>query len=670
MDSEKIFYSLVSAALVIDGDMRIKMVNPSASRMFGYEEKEILGHSVQDLAASDWGGKLIRDLVPAGKSSRSKQVCRHRSGRQFPVLLTVSSLDDFSGDEAGMVLVFDDISDVYPVDADRPVREDSSAAVGVPSEEQWAELLLRQLRLEGLLQVVAVGKKEWETTMDCIGAMLLLVDEKGEVSRCNRAVQEFVGIPFVDIIGRNWHDIFSISGLAVPENSGQDLEIYHEDSGRWFHFRAYPLSFDDTGAAGQVMILHDTTELKNISEELAVSNREIELRRTKLQEALDRLSSLIQQVANDKDFDVQFVNPALEKCWEAKQCDKRDCPCYGQDAVRCWQVAGTFCGGVVQGKFAAKIGNCMQCQVYKEATRDPIYQIGEQFNNMMHILKTKNRELEKAYDILKTTQVQLLQQEKMASIGQLAAGVAHEINNPIGFVSSNLGTMAKYMARLKEFCDFLSGVISEGVDQEVKEKVHALRSRLKFDFLMGDIEDLIRESLEGTDRVGEIVRNLKVFSRVDQAEHKVADINECIDSTINIIWSELKYKVTLHREYGSLPPTYCYPQQLNQVFMNILVNASQSIEKTGEIWIKTWAESHRIHVRITDTGAGIAKEKISRIFEPFFTTKEVGKGTGLGLSIAFDIIVRHGGEILVKSEVGRGTTFEVIIPVREDPYDG
>jgi two-component system, NtrC family, sensor kinase len=174
---------------------------------------------------------------------------------------------------------------------------------------------------------------------------------------------------------------------------------------------------------------------------------------------------------------------------------------------------------------------------------------------------------------------------------------------------------------------------------------------------------VITESLDGSERVKKIVQGLKRFARMDEAEHKSADINECIESTINIVWNELKYKATLKKDYGNVPLTKCYPQQMNQVFMNLLINAGHAIEKQGEITIKTRDEDGAIWVEISDTGCGIPKESLDKIFEPFFTTKEVGKGTGLGLSITYEIVQKHNGEIAVKSEVGKGTTFTVRIPI-------
>ena len=254
----------------------------------------------------------------------------------------------------------------------------------------------------------------------------------------------------------------------------------------------------------------------------------------------------------------------------------------------------------------------------------------------------------------------------MASIGQLAAGIAHEINNPMGFISSNLGTLKKYLGKRSEYMSAQEQLLDQINDKTALAELNEKRKALKIDFIAEDIKDLINESLEGAERVKKIVQDLKSFSRVDQAEYKHADLNECIESTINIVWNELKYKATVEKEYGDIPHTKCFPQQLNQVFMNLLINAAHAIEKHGTITVKTLREGDSIFISISDTGRGIEPRIVNRIFEPFYTTKEVGKGTGLGLSITYDIIKKHGGEIAVRSEVGIGSTFTVRIPIVEE----
>jgi len=274
------------------------------------------------------------------------------------------------------------------------------------------------------------------------------------------------------------------------------------------------------------------------------------------------------------------------------------------------------------------------------------------------------KELEIAYNELKSAQSRILQSEKMASIGQLAAGIAHEINNPIGFIGGNLRTLEKYINKFLEFMEAQSDVIKEFKITSSIEELSGKRKKLKIDYITEDIKELIKESLEGTERVSKIVQDLKSFSRIDEgADLRHADINESIERTLNIVWNEIKYKAKVIKEYGDLPKISCYPQQLTQVFMNLLVNASQAIEKDGEIFIKTWYDGDYVCISIGDTGCGIKEEYLNKIFEPFFTTKEVGIGTGLGLSIIYDIIKKHKGDITVESTLGKGTVFTVKIPV-------
>ncbi|MFA7405962.1 MAG: response regulator [Pelobacteraceae bacterium] len=275
-------------------------------------------------------------------------------------------------------------------------------------------------------------------------------------------------------------------------------------------------------------------------------------------------------------------------------------------------------------------------------------------------LEEKNRELEAALQEIERAQAQIIQQEKMASIGQIAAGVAHEINNPVGYIMSNLGSLQKYFSKLTGFIEIQSGMIT---DSDHKGRLADQRRTSKLDIIIEDTADLIRESIEGAERIKKIVQDLKGFARTDEDERKPADINAGIESMLNVIWNELKYKVTLIRDFGDISMADCNIGQLSQVFMNIVVNASHAIEQQGEITIRTFQENAHIIVVISDNGCGIPKEIFGKIFEPFFTTKEVGKGTGLGLSISYGIVKKHNGELTVDSEVGKGTTFTVKIPI-------
>ena len=268
---------------------------------------------------------------------------------------------------------------------------------------------------------------------------------------------------------------------------------------------------------------------------------------------------------------------------------------------------------------------------------------------------------------LEDAQGQLLQSEKMASVGQLAAGVAHEINNPIAFINSNLGTLKKQAVELLGLIDAYERLEPAGAsDAAALDTVRAIKQSIDLDFLREDIVNLIDESLEGARRVKAIVDNLKDFSRVDTAEWHWANLEQGLESTLSIVWNELKYKCEVVREYAGIPEVECIASQINQVFMNIIVNAGQAIAEHGTIHLRTGRGEKTVWVEIEDSGKGIRTEHLARIFEPFFTTKPVGKGTGLGLSLAYGIVQRHGGLLEVQSEVGRGTRFRMTLPVQRE----
>jgi two-component system NtrC family sensor kinase len=517
-----------TAIVITDTEGRIEYANNSYSGMTGYGLEDIIGRNGRGSPEADPFTDVFGDsweVVTRGGEWRGELRNRTRNGEPYWEYATVSPIRNA-----------DDVVTHYLVEKeDITERKETERAL----ERSREELCRKHGELQLLFEQVARSHKEWENTMDCVGDMVILVDSRDGIKRCNKALREFTGLAYNRILGKHFKEFLGLHGLRFPDDLSQGCEIQHRESGRCFFCRSYPFSNGESHeTSGFVLTIHDTTEPKQVSDEL-----------------------------------------------------------------------------------------------------------------------------ERAYRELKATQATIVHQEKMASIGQLAAGVAHEINNPMGFISCNLGTLGKYHARLGEFVRLLAEAAEADQGGHFATVLAEKRKAMKIDYLLDDGKDLIKESLEGAERVRTIVQNLKSFSRVDETECKPADINECLESTINIVWNELKYKAQLVRELGEIPLTRCYPQQINQVFMNLLVNASQAIDKQGEIRVKTWHDDASVYASVSDTGCGIPESVRNRIFEPFFTTKEVGKGTGLGLSITYDIIKKHNGDILVESEPGKGTTMTVRLPV-------
>jgi two-component system, NtrC family, sensor kinase len=302
-----------------------------------------------------------------------------------------------------------------------------------------------------------------------------------------------------------------------------------------------------------------------------------------------------------------------------------------------------------------------------ELTRELQQQLEEKQRTEVALQKEKAeqqvliRRLEEAHN-------QLLQSEKMASLGQLAAGVAHEINNPMGFISSNLGSLRTYADRLLALVDTYEDIVAS-LPQNSPERaqIAQVRKTADIEFLKEDVLSLINESTIGVERVRRIVKDLQTFSHVDSAQWQFVNLNECLDSTINLASNEFGQKVQVVKQYGQIPDVECLPSEINQVLLNLLINAVQAVEDHGTITVRTGNEDGRVWLEVADTGCGIPPANLKRIYDPFFTTKPVGTGTGLGLSITYGIVRKHNGSIDVQSEPGKGTTFRIALPVHNVP---
>lgn len=288
-------------------------------------------------------------------------------------------------------------------------------------------------------------------------------------------------------------------------------------------------------------------------------------------------------------------------------------------------------------------------------------------------MRANANELSGAYSRLKSSQTALVQSEKMASLGQMVAGVAHEINTPLGYVQNNVAIGQEMFMQVRQMISGYEALVDNLLDEQADEEkislqmeqISGMRAQINAQEMLLDMQGLMDDSLYGIGQISELVLNLKNFSRMDAVATEAININSCIESALNIGRNILKNRVTIIKELGDLPNTSCTPSQLNQVFLNLFTNAAQAIEGSGELHIRSWFAGNAVHISVADNGKGIPEEHLLRIFDPFFTTKPVGEGTGLGLAISHQIIAQHGGEIQVESILGKGTTFNIRLPVSQ-----
>ncbi|MBI4042909.1 MAG: hypothetical protein HY391_05480 [Deltaproteobacteria bacterium] len=286
--------------------------------------------------------------------------------------------------------------------------------------------------------------------------------------------------------------------------------------------------------------------------------------------------------------------------------------------------------------------------------------------NMQEMQKSlieKIEAVEKANSQILKTQAQLVHTAKMAALGQLVAGIVHELNTPVGYISSNLYQLKVDLDKMLHLLKLYQNAESR-LDTKTAEPLLQARKESDWEFLEKDLPELISNCIDGSERIQGLVSGLRNFSRIDEAEQKRVDLHEGIDNTLKLLAGEIKDRITIEKHYGKLPPVTCYPGQLNQVWMNLLTNAIQAIEGRGTVTISTEALENEVRVTLSDTGHGIPEEILPKIFDPFFTTKGMGKGTGLGLTISYGIVRQHGGNMLVSSEGGKGTTVTVTLPLR------
>jgi len=497
--------------------------------------------------------------------------------------------------------------------------------------------------------------------------------------------------PMLDLNGRAKEVLLTKKAskdILLNISSGGKQREKEEISGRYFHLSLVPLEGEHVPNQGRLLLVaRDVTSMK----------------KAELQTRLILTNTQDGVVIFGEKGEIQWVNPAAERMFGRKKAKLLKEPFSSLMP----ESQGLLHCKIIDGFIHANTPKAFGKRYLNEGLRSngspfPMEIVISGFKaegrwTFTAFLRDKTEEVmaeaelealyaenKAAYEKLKAKQQQLVQSEKMASIGQLAAGVAHEINNPVGFVKSNLGRMKEYSAALSKLLERYGGFLN-GIEQKEKEaiaaeaaQIVAMAEEMQSDFIVEDLPVLLDESIDGIDRVREIVKNLKEFSHVDRGGKRPFNLNDGLESTLKIAWNELKYDSEVLKEYGEIPDVFCRPQQINQVFMNLLVNAAHAIKEKakasaessdkayraekGKIVIRTYSEAGFVVAEIEDSGTGIPEDKIEKIFDPFFTTKPVGKGTGLGLSISYGIIKKHGGQIEVQSEVGVGTRFKVLLP--------
>ena len=341
---------------------------------------------------------------------------------------------------------------------------------------------------------------------------------------------------------------------------------------------------------------------------------------------------------------------------------------YGPDVIEFLQPLLTTCCSVILGWRSEQ-----QRRHVEKMLRSREEELQRHREHLEELVNVRTEKLLRTTRELEEQQAQLIQAEKLASLGQIAAGIAHEINNPMSYVMSNLSTLTQYVSALKgllQLYDELEQAVGEeprGRVAEVLSRIRELRRREDLGFILGDVNELLEDSRQGSQRVKDIVQSLRMFIRDEAGQSpEVVDVNRELATSLKMMKNELKDRCEVHCDYGQVLPILGYPTQLNQVFTNLLSNAAQAIEERGEVRISSFQEGDMVVVEISDTGHGMSPEVQARLFTPFFTTKQPGKGTGLGLSISYGIISRHQGRIDVRSQPGQGTTFTLRLPVMQE----
>lgn len=565
-----------------------------------------------------------------------------------------------------------------------------------------------------------LDNKRLMDTLDSIGDGVITTDKYGNVILINKVAQAYTGWGQQEALGKPLNSVFHIIDKVsrvpaenpfdkvlregVPTGLKSNTVLVAKDNTEKYVSASCSPIITGNKFTGAILVFRDITRIKQAEEKIVNEEKNL----NSMFDAapvgmvlLDR--NIIVKKANGKILHMSG-NSTFKQITNKKIGEIFNCP-YGCNYEKdCgYRVECENCGlnsalRKACGSEEAIVNEEVQYTVHKKGSNTklwlrinsvPVVIDGErhtlvvidditEFKQLQEELKGSNLELQNALEELKLTQNQLIQQEKLAGIGQLAAGVAHEINNPLGFVMSNFETLRSYIRKYKgvleeyrNLRDELSNLGDRNIELKISN-IDALERKENIEFITKDLEDLFKDTNEGLERIGKIIMGLRLFSRIDQQNDiSEYDLNEGIKNTLIVAYNEIKYYADVEQNLQDIPTVHANGGQINQVLLNIIVNAVHAIRlndagKVGLIKISTGCDDKYIYCRIEDNGVGIAEENLNRIFEPFFTTKPVGKGTGLGLSISYDIIVnKHGGELLVDSVQGVGSSFTIKLPIKQ-----
>nr|WP_127476866.1 PAS domain S-box protein [Sulfurivermis fontis] len=615
----------------IDGAGRYTYVSPQIRNILGYEPDEVIG-------------RTPFDLMQPGEAARLETVFHELVTQRAPI----RGLENINRHKDGRLIVLETNG--------VPVYDDSGTFVGYRGIDRD---VTERREVE---QAQRESERRFRDLLENMQLMAVMLDDGGNITFINDCLLHSTGRNRQEVMGGNWFELFlpedlrgALRATYLRTMAGGQPASPHEyeiitagGERRRVVWNSIVIRGPDERPVGSASVGADVTE-----------QRKSEAETQKLLRVVEQTDDVV--MITDPAGIIEYVNAAFERETGYRRAEvigqsSRILHSGVQDAGFYKKMWDTISSG---HSFRALMVNRRKNGelFYEEKTITPLR---DSNNVITHYLSTSKDVTER-----RRLDEQMQQSEKLASIGQLAAGVAHEINNPVGYISSNIATLTRYLDGIFRLLNAYEEAENAIGDSALRERLHALKQEVDLAFLRDDIRALIDESSEGVARVKKIVQDLKDFSRQEEAEWQMADVHKGLESTLNIVHNELKYKAEVVREYADLPLVECIPSQLNQVFLNLLVNAAQAIDHHGVIHVRSGMDGAWCWVEVEDNGKGIPPEHINRLFEPFFTTKPVGKGTGLGLSISYGIVQKHGGRIEVDSEVGRGSRFRVWLPLRQ-----